>query len=96
MMSEMMINGDNLIRFCTEHRCGSVPIERIKSEPRIEVERVRHARWINNTFCSDCKRFPVDISVSISNQELTKHFSRCPHCGAVMDAQDGGAKNARC
>ena len=84
-MAEMMINGDNLIRYCMERRCGSVPIERIKSEPRIEVERVRHARWINNTFCSDCKRFPVDVSVSISNQELTKYFSRCPHCGAQMD-----------
>lgn len=92
-MAEMMINGDNLIRYCMERRCGSVPIERIKSEPRIEVERVRHARWINNTFCSDCKRFPVDVSVSISNQELTKYFSRCPHCGALMDAQDGGAED---
>ena len=87
-MAEMMINGDNLIRYCMERRCGSVPIERIKSEPRIEVERVRHARWINNTFCSDCKRFPVDVSVSISNRELTKYFSRCPHCGAKMDATD--------
>lgn len=33
----------------------------IQAEPRIEVERVRHA---------------------------PKHFSQCPHCGAVMDAQE--------
>lgn len=48
-------------------------------------EPVQYAKWVNGTFCSNCKRFPVDISVSISNQELTKYFSRCPHCGAKMD-----------
>lgn len=53
----------------------------------IEAEPVRHAQWINDTFCSNCKRFPVDVSVSISNQELTKYFSRCPHCGAKMDGE---------
>ena len=50
----------------------------------IESEPVRNGRWINDTFCSECKRFPVDVSVSISNRELTKYFSRCPHCGAHM------------
>lgn len=48
------------------------------------VETVKYAEWVNNTFCSNCKRFPVDVSVPISNQELTKYFSRCPHCGAHM------------
>lgn len=71
----------------------------ISKQPTIEAEPVRHGRWINDTFCSECKRFPVDVSVSISNQELTKYFSRCPHCGARMDATDtnvggkGGADN---
>ena len=64
-------------------------IERIKDAPTIEAEPVRHAHWVNDTFCSNCKRFPVDVSVSISNQELTKYFSRCPHCGAKMDGKDG-------
>lgn len=63
--------------------------ELIAQQPTIEAEPVLHGQWINDTFCSECKRFPVDVSVSISNQELTKYFSRCPHCGAVMDAQDG-------
>ena len=49
-----------------------------------ESEPVIHAIWINDTYCSNCKRFPVDVSVPISNQELTKYFSRCPHCGAKM------------
>lgn len=66
---------------------------RVKELPAVEAEPVRHAHWTNDTFCSDCKRFPVDVSVSISNQELTKHFSRCPHCGARMDGGDGSACN---
>lgn len=63
-------------------------IEELK-QPTIEPE-VRHGRWINDTFCSECKRFPVpaDVSVGISNKELTKYFSRCPHCGARMDSSD--------
>lgn len=60
-------------------------VEKSKEIPTIEVEPVNHAKWINDTYCSHCKRFPVDVSVSISNQQLTKYFSRCPHCGAHMD-----------
>lgn len=60
--------------------------EIVERQPTIEIEPVRHAQWINDTFCSNCKRFPVpvDVSASISNQALTKYFSRCPHCGARM------------
>lgn len=57
----------------------------IKEIPKIEAEPIQHAQWINNTYCSNCKRFPVDVSVPISNQELTKYFSRCPHCGAHIE-----------
>lgn len=64
----------------------SYAIMMLSKQTTVEAEPVRHGRWINDTFCSECKRFPVDVSVSISNQELTKHFSRCPHCGAKMDA----------
>lgn len=56
----------------------------LDDSPTIEAEPMRHGQWINDTFCSECKRFPVDVSVPISNQELTKYFSRCPHCGARM------------
>lgn len=52
--------------------------------PTIEAEPIRYAQWVNGTYCSNCQRFPVDVSVPISNQELTKYFSRCPHCGARM------------
>lgn len=53
-----------------------------------QLETVKHAKWVNDTFCSNCQRFPVDVSVSISNKELTKYFSRCPHCGARMDLKE--------
>lgn len=48
----------------------------------------RRGRWVNNVFCSVCKRFPVDVSISISNRELTKYFSYCPHCGARMNLKE--------
>lgn len=86
-----------LLRDCeaVTHSVGySDMIAIIEDIPTIDAEPVRHGRWVNDVFCSECKRFPVDVSVSISNRELTKYFSRCPHCGAVMDAQDGGAENA--
>jgi hypothetical protein len=56
----------------------------LERQPTIEAEPVCYAVWVNDTYCSNCKRFPVDVSAPISNQELTKHFSRCPHCGAKM------------
>lgn len=81
-------NGTIEIEGCESETCAIQKL--INEQPTIEAEFVRHGRWINDTFCSECKRFPVDVSVSISNQELTKYFSRCPHCGARMD---GGADN---
>lgn len=98
-MSEVrLINAIELVRYmcgaCPSHQNG-VCIDkacwkyedraRIENAPTIEAEPVHHGRWINGIFCSECNRFPVDVSVSISNQQLTKYFSRCPHCGAKMD-----------
>lgn len=62
----------------------------LKDLPTLDAEPVKHGRWINDTFCSECNRFPVPAGVSVSDQELTKYFSWCPHCGAKMD---GGANN---
>ena len=63
----------------------------VSKQPATEAEPVRHGRWVNDTFCSECNRFPVPAgaSVSISDQELTRYFSRCPHCGAIMDIDAG-------
>lgn len=65
-------------------------INGLQTTEKSDAEPVRHGRWINDVYCSECKRFPVDVSVSISNRELTKYFSRCPHCGARMN---GSAKD---
>lgn len=96
-MSEMIDRSEALKRLCAacsnmgSFACMTCVIPGIiKDTPTIEAEPVRHGRWINDTYCSECKRFPVDVSVSISNRELTKYFSRCPHCGARMV---GGANN---
>lgn len=45
----------------------------------------KHGHWVNETYCSVCGRFPVDVSESISNRRLTKFFEWCPHCGAKLD-----------
>lgn len=98
-MPEMIERSEVLQKLCAacsnmgSFICMSCAIPGIvKGIPKIESEPVRHGRWINDTYCSECKRFPVDVSVSISNRELTKYFSRCPHCGARMD---GGADDGR-
>ena len=57
----------------------------IKVAPTIDAEPVRHGRWINDILCSECKKFLAPADVPINDQELTKYFSRCPHCGAKMD-----------
>lgn len=53
--------------------------------PTIDAHPVRNGRWINDTFCSECNRFPVDVSFNISTQKLDECFSWCPYCGAKMD-----------
>lgn len=65
-------------------------LEVVDAQPTIDAQTVRHGQWINDTFCSECNRFPVDVSFNVSNQKLAKYFSWCPHCGAKMD---GGAEN---
>lgn len=97
-MTEMMINGDNLIRYCMEHRCGSVSLERIKAEPRIEVERVRRGRWIPIEYDSYADGEPVYDKYECSEcghehkgeEDTLTPF--CPNCGTKM--RKGGDHNA--
>ena len=72
----------------TQHNVMAV--DDLQYLPTIEAEPVCYARWVNDTFCSNCNRFPVPagVSVGISDKELTKYFSRCPHCGAKMMESD--------
>ena len=59
-------------------------LDEIETLPTIEP-KVPQAHWVNDTFCSNCNRFPVYQGMPISNQELAKYFSYCPHCGRKMD-----------
>jgi hypothetical protein len=91
IMTEMMINGDNLIRYCIEHRCASVPIERIKAEPRIEVKRVRYAQWIEMEYHPVGDRMYCDCRCSNCNFNVTREKGKfpkyCEDCGTKMDCQ---------
>lgn len=62
-------------------------IEKARELPKIEPG-VKHAHWTNDTFCSNCSRFPIYQGAPISSQELAKYFSYCPYCGAKMDGDD--------
>lgn len=65
-----------------EHGFIGTVADLVALHPLIEFDPIIYGHWINDVYCSVCGRFPVDVSVSISNRELTKYFSRCPHCGA--------------
>ena len=85
-----LIDREASLKLCSD---SHNPYHRIVKEflltaPTVDAEPIRYAHWVNNTYCSGCQRFPVDVSFSISNQELTKYFSRCPHCGARMRKED--------
>ena len=81
-----LIDANALLKDCENkgNFYSRIAREFLLTAPTVDAEPVRYAHWVNDTYCSYCKRFPVDVSVSISNQELTKYFSRCPHCGARM------------
>ena len=93
MSEAKLIDREASLKLCSDshnlyHR---IVREFLLTAPTVDAEPVRYAHWVNDTFCSECKRFPVDVSVPISNKELTRYFSRCPHCGARM--KKGGYEN---
>ena len=61
-----------------------------KCEHWIEVEEVKHAKWVTGTWCSNCSRFPISCDLPVDNKQLAKTFEYCPHCGAKID---GGVEN---
>lgn len=81
------IDGDALENYCRRHRTGCVPIQRIKEEPMLEAEPVRHSRWVcvnekeNIWWCDGC-------GGEIQFNEHTPESAGlvfCPYCGAKMD-----------
>lgn len=65
-------------------------IDRLKEEPTIEAEPVKHGRWEESAdgdgaVCSHCKEDFCNII------HETDRFKRCPNCGAKMDVTDTNA-----
>ena len=72
-------------------------IDRLKEEPTIEAEPVRHGRWIgaplcgnDNCRCSACGSWH-NIHANLHGEIMQKY---CPNCGAKMDIKDGGDNDA--
>ena len=72
-------------------------VEFIKKQPTIEVEPVKHGRWIgapicgnDNCRCSECGSWH-NIHVNLRGEIMQKY---CPNCGAKMDGdRKEGADN---
>jgi hypothetical protein len=54
--------------------------EMIKDAPTIEVEPVKHGRWMYPFYCSECTFVPYYSS------DITYYY--CPNCGARMDGKE--------
>ena len=72
---------------CDGHDSDKIHCYYYLNEMLPEIEKVQYARWVDDVYCSNCGRFPVDVVDSISNRELTKYFGRCPHCGAHIKGE---------
>ena len=73
--------------------------EEIDKQPTIESEPIKHGRWIPTEYDGYADGAPVWDKWECSecghehNGEDDTLTAFCPNCGAVMDAQDGGAEN---
>ena len=75
MRQNWLENGQNEYVYDT-----NAVLDSIDAQPTIDVEPVRHGRWIISSdgyypYCSECKERP-------KSGDMTKH---CPNCGAKMD-----------
>ena len=84
---EFVLNNTPHINGETTMKCVA---RAIKEVPTADVVEVRHGEWKLNPFfksiyyCSECGRHIEDGS---DNNNPSKHFPYCPHCGAKMDGE---------
>lgn len=99
-----LIDADELLGVIAEHEMWNVPdfvYESIKNAPTIDVEPVRHGKWIKqkNEGTDDPTIYGWECSVcgegvvwrSDDDINLEKF---CYNCGAKMDSNDSNALNA--
>lgn len=65
-------------------------VEFIKKQPTIEVEPVKHGRWIDAY--TDIEPNPMFMYGICSEcgfeQGISKYLNYCPNCGAKMESED--------
>lgn len=54
----------------------------IQDAPAVDVEPVRHGKWVNMCECSVCGR-----AYGPRNAVHIQHYHYCPKCGAKMDGR---------
>ena len=59
--------------------------EIVESVQAIDVQSVKHGRWVDDIQCSNCGWYMED-DVTIS--PMMVFFDYCPNCGAKMEAGD--------
>lgn len=56
----------------------------IEDAPTADVVPVVHARWIDDTYCSNCSHFEEDDE----GHPVFSFSDYCPCCGAKMDGKE--------
>ena len=67
-----------------EHYAYEVCAREIQNVPTADVAPVIHAKWIENTFCSNCSYYD---SNEYGRVLLSGDKNYCPECGAKMDLE---------
>ncbi len=78
MRQDWLENGENEHVYDT-----NAFLDSIDDQPTLDVEPVRHGRWIPRSGCATCS-VCFDDCWAVSVME----YNRCPNCGAKMDAKE--------
>ena len=72
--------------YCFCQHGYSTPLLRlmVNETPTVDAVEVVHGRWIEDTYCSNCRWFAEDEEGHI----VQSFHNYCPNCGAKMDLED--------
>ena len=75
-----------------------VAYEAVEAAPAVDSVEVVHARWTRKDNSQNCKRigdFEEWYECSACEENAEHESAYCPNCGARMDAQTDGQKEAK-
>lgn len=86
--------GENYERIIRSDAIGVVVDLCIKSAPAVDVQKIKHGKWIKmdiipddpDYFCSECRNF-IDVATG-KVTPIERGLLYCPNCGAKMDGGD--------